>query len=54
MGFYGDGVFDCKNVKSCPLYPFMPYNESRVRKVRVMSDEAKAQFVERVQAARRE
>ena len=48
-GFYADGKNDCC-MPGCPLYPFMPYNANRVKKVtgRTMTDAHK----EKMQAAR--
>jgi len=30
-GAYDDGMTDCKNGKSCPLYQHHPYNPNRVK-----------------------
>lgn len=48
-GYYADGKVDCC-MPGCPLYPFMPYNANRVKKVsgRKMTDAQK----EKMQAAR--
>lgn len=48
-GFHADGKVDCC-MPGCPLYPFMPYNANRVKKVtgRKMTDTQK----EKMQAAR--
>jgi len=48
-GFYADGKNDCC-MPGCPLYPFMAYNENRLRKVtgRTMT----AALKEKMRAAR--
>ena len=48
-GYYADGKNDCC-MPGCSLYPFMPYNTNRVKKVtgRKMTDTQK----EKMQAAR--
>ena len=30
MGYYEDGRIDCQ-IENCPIYPFMPYRENRVK-----------------------
>lgn len=40
MGYYADGAKDCK-ISLCPLYPYMPYQKTIIRKKRVMSDKQK-------------
>ena len=49
MGYFADGKVDCV-MPHCPLYPLMPYNANRVKKVtgRIMTDTQK----EKMQAAR--
>ena len=51
MGYYADGGIDC-GIENCPLYPFMPYNPNRVKRTRVMSEEAKDAMRERLAIAR--
>ena len=43
LGYYADGAEDCKT-KDCTLYPFMPYNPNRKKKVSNMSDERKKEL----------
>ena len=46
MGFYSDGVADCR-IRKCSLYPFMPYNKTALRrKKRIMSDAAKRKTID--------
>jgi hypothetical protein len=37
MGSYFDGKFDCE-IPDCPLYPFMPYREDKLKAKRVMTE----------------
>jgi hypothetical protein len=40
-GHYEDGAKDCE-ISDCPLYIYMPYQTSRERKKRVVSEEQRA------------
>ena len=51
LGYYADGVDDCKT-PDCSLYPFMPYNPNRKKKVSNMSDERKRELSERLKVMR--
>lgn len=53
MGYYADGTGDCQN-KQCSLYPFMPYNPNRTKRVVNMTDERKKELSERLRKMRSE
>jgi hypothetical protein len=50
-GWYADGTEDCK-IENCALYPFMPYNENRVKKTRVLTDAQRSDMGKRLKAVR--
>ena len=51
LGYFADGAEDCKT-PDCSLYPFMPYNPNRKKKVSNMSDERKRELSERLKVMR--
>ncbi len=50
MNRYVDGLCDC-GIRTCPLYPFMPYNPGR-RKGRKISDERKQELINHINTVR--
>lgn len=53
MGYYSDGKMDCQ-VPSCPLYPFMPYQEGGRRLVKAVSEETREAMKKRMAKVRAE
>lgn len=53
MGYYSDGKMDCQ-VPSCPLYPFMPYQEGSRRLVKSVSEETREAMKKRMAKVRAE
>jgi hypothetical protein len=53
LGFYdsGGGSRDCEN-PVCPLYPFMPYSETRQKKPNYMTEDDRKKVGERLKASR--
>jgi hypothetical protein len=50
-GYYADGRKDC-GVKTCSLYPWMPYNKNKGKISIPMSDERKKQSSDNLKMAR--